>query len=90
MMYYYYCCLLCLRTKYQRRCCILSFVRLPCLLFVVQAYGDAISGGGEEEGIARSNRAAAYLKVGKPREALQDASVAVRLKPTEIAFYRKG
>lgn len=46
--------------------------------------------GGEGEGLARTNRAAAYLKIGKNREALQDASAAVKLQPTEIAFYRKG
>lgn len=56
----------------------------------VQAYDEAVSLGGEEEATARSNRAAAYLKVNKHREALQDASAAVRLQPTEVAFYRKG
>lgn len=55
-----------------------------------QGYGEVIAAGGEEEAIARSNRAAAYLKLSKHREALQDASAAVKLKPTEIAFYRKG
>lgn len=55
-----------------------------------QAYEEVIQIGGEGEGLARSNRAAAYLKIGKNREALQDASTAARLQPTEIAFYRKG
>ena len=55
-----------------------------------QAYEEVIQTGGEGEGLARSNRAAAYLKIGKNREALQDASTAIKLQPTEIAFYRKG
>lgn len=57
---------------------------------VAQAYGVAISEGGAGEATARSNRAAAYLKLNKHREALQDASAALRLEPTEIACYRKG
>ncbi|CAM9212038.1 unnamed protein product [Ectocarpus fasciculatus] len=56
----------------------------------LQAYGEAISVGGEGEALARSNRAAVYLKLSKHTEALQDASAAVKLMPTEIAFYRKG
>ncbi|CAB1106702.1 unnamed protein product [Ectocarpus sp. CCAP 1310/34] len=56
----------------------------------LQAYGEAISLGGEGEALARSNRAAVYLKLGKHTEALQDASAAVKLMPTEMAFYRKG
>lgn len=68
--------------------------RTECMCRVVycrcQAYGEAISLGGEGEALARSNRAAVYLKLGKHTEALQDASAAVKLMPTEIAFYRKG
>ncbi|CAM9170604.1 unnamed protein product [Hapterophycus canaliculatus] len=56
----------------------------------LQAYSDAISLGGEDEALARSNRAAVYLKLAKHTEALQDASVAVKLMPKEVAFYRKG
>lgn len=56
----------------------------------LQAYGEAISAGGVGEATARSNRAAAYLKLNKYREALQDASAALRLEATEIACYRKG
>ncbi|CBN79827.1 SGT1 homologue [Ectocarpus siliculosus] len=56
----------------------------------LQAYGEAISLGGEGEALARSNRAAVYLKLSKHTEALQDASAAVKLMPTEMAFYRKG
>lgn len=55
-----------------------------------QQYGEAISLGEEDEATARSNRAAAYLKLNRHREALQDTSAAVKIKPTEIAFYRKG
>lgn len=55
-----------------------------------QAYGEAISRGGQDEALARSNRAAVYLKLGKYTEALQDVSAAVMLIPTEIALYRKG
>ncbi|CAM9673124.1 unnamed protein product, partial [Sphacelaria rigidula] len=53
-------------------------------------YGQAISLGGGEEAVARSNRAAAYLKLNKHREALQDASAAVKVEPKEIGYYRKG
>ncbi len=58
----------------------------------MQAYGEAVSLGGQDEALAlaRSNRAAVYLKLGKHTEALQDASAAVKLMPTEIAYYRKG
>ncbi|CAM9883728.1 unnamed protein product [Scytosiphon promiscuus] len=56
----------------------------------LQAYADAISLGGDDEALARSNRAAVYLKLAKHTEALQDASLAVKLKPKEIAYYRKG
>ncbi|CAM9163362.1 unnamed protein product [Ascophyllum nodosum] len=56
----------------------------------IEAYGAAISAAGEDEVVAKSNRAAAYLKVGKYREALQDASAAAKLQSTEITFYRKG
>lgn len=67
--------------------CLLDvFVGVP----VGQAYGKAIALAGEDEATARSNRSAAHLKLNNHREALQDASAAVRLKPTEIAFYRKG
>lgn len=55
-----------------------------------QAYGQAISLGGKYEALARSNRAAVYLKLSKYTEALQDASAASKLDPTENAFYRKG
>ena len=67
---------------------------LPLLLhrrvFVPKAYGVAIAAGGVGEATARSNRAAAYLKLNKHREALEDASAALRLEATEIACYRKG
>eukprot|EP00752_Nemacystus_decipiens_P010675 g9506.t1 len=56
----------------------------------LQAYGEAVSLGGQDEAVARSNRAAVYLKLGKYTEALQDVSAAVKLMPTEIALYRKG
>ncbi|CAM9259044.1 unnamed protein product [Choristocarpus tenellus] len=56
----------------------------------MKAYSEAITAGGEELAVVHSNRAAAYLKLGRSREALQDSSAAVRLNPTEIAYYRKG
>eukprot|EP00904_Undaria_pinnatifida_P003220 jgi/Undpi1/1289/HiC_scaffold_11.g04681.m1 len=56
----------------------------------LQAYGEAVSAGGKGEATARSNRAAAYLKLNKHREALEDASAALKLQPTEVAYYRKG
>ncbi|CAM9468053.1 unnamed protein product [Pylaiella littoralis] len=56
----------------------------------LQAYGEAVTLGGKDEALARSNRAAVYLKLSKHTEALQDASAAVKVVPTEIAFYRKG
>lgn len=56
----------------------------------MQAYGEAVSLGGQDEALARSNRAAVYLKLGKYTEALQDVSAAVKLMPTEIALFRKG
>eukprot|EP00903_Cladosiphon_okamuranus_P010720 g10132.t1 len=56
----------------------------------LQAYGEAVSLGGQDEALARSNRAAVYLKLGNYTEALQDVSAAVKLMPTEIAWYRKG
>lgn len=61
-------------------------------LFQTKAYSDAVSQaqGEKEEALARSNRAAAYLKVNKYTEALQDSAAAAKIRPTEIAFYRKG
>lgn len=56
----------------------------------IEEYGQAISLSGEDEAVARSNRAGAYLMLNRNREALQDASAAVKMRPTEIAFYRKG
>lgn len=59
-------------------------------IHLCQAYDEAVSLGEEGEAVARSNRSAAYLKTNKHREALQDASVSVKLQPKEVAFYRKG
>ena len=57
----------------------------------LEAYSAAIQHGADGDAGAFASRAAAYLKLSKFTEALQDANTAIKLDARrEVAYYRKG